>query len=680
MEAGADFTTALHRKLTETVQNALDAIRSANHPVVTIPNAHIGIIVKKIKGTNDLLIGISDPVGIPLNGIVALSVPFLSSKKPSAYVSGEIGSGFFSTYREAIGVFISTTVNGETTEILDTPILDADGKRIIDIQRCARVIKTGAPNGTTMFIQSRHSDDTFLAAAIDAITFVRDTIGLVSEAGLITLNKEPISIPLTLVFENQFFEFHMSTRSFGSYIMTKGVPFAPLYKYLTAMGFFKKFEWILNRFRMGVRLNVKSGVFTPVQTRTKIGLSDENTNIMILSILKAMPYVILFQLENKLISDKEIDTYVQYYSSTSDAKDVLPGSYGTNGWVANLNKLTSNLNMGEPERDRVIEELSQVASPFMAAALSERKIIPDPSRVVQTPSTSSASALLTSYGLGALTINPSWFPGISISQSLHPDAPNMNNLLHEGAKGWPDIGKIQRILTDKIYVDMGWPINKYPGSTIYNLAYQWLITKKQRPRKGPQKIGPDGKPIKDDDPQTTVKSPIHLPFCQIWVNTYCRVAQKVIANYPKNLPVVVFDLTILGGTLGSMNGLGLLTLFYSYMESPSMKGLELDDIIAVFSKKSDPAADVLNLDVSNSVWRQFFMPKGTIAHELEHFRMGNNHAHGDHDAVTMNLPYGGNKKRVFLIQHHDLMMSLVQAGFYEEVRKAWVQYTVTGKI
>lgn len=669
-------------KLTETVQNALDAIRTANYPNVTIPNAQIGILVKKVKGTNDLLLGISDPVGIPLNGLVALSVPFLSGKKPSDIVTGEIGSGFFNVYREAIGVFIVTTVDGETTEILDTPILDPNNQRIIDIQRCARVIRTGAPNGTIIFIQARYTDETFIPAAIEAVTFARDTIGLISEAKLVTLNKEPISIDLVKIYENQYFEFHMSTRAFSSYIMTKGVPFAPLYKYFTAMGFFKNFDWLLDKFRLGVRLNVKAGVFTPVQTRTRIGLSDENTNILIISMLKALPFTILFRMENKLIDEKEYDDFIQYFSSKVDAEQVLPGSDGTSSWANNMQKLTSNLFINEARRNDIMLELSRVAYPLMSAPLSENKISVHPSRAA-APSKKVVDILTTGlFGINLATADT--IAASVVGSSEHDNVGNLDNLLQEGAKVWPDIGKINRLVAAKVK-EMGYSIEFFPGRTIHALTYRWLLNK-EKTKQRPQKIGPDGKPVKKEDdepPKTTVKSPVHLPFCQVWVDAYCRVAQRIIPNFPKQLPVVVFDLTVLSNNLGSYNkGLDVLTLAYNYLETPAAGRWKyhLDEIIAVFSGASDPAAQVLQLDVTNSVWREYFMPKGTIAHELEHFRSGGEHAKGAHDAVNMNLPYGGKKKRVFLIQHHDLMMSLVQAGLYEEVRKAWITYKATGKI
>lgn len=674
---------AIPGKLTETVQNALDAIRSANHPTVTIPNASIGILVKKIKGTNDMLLGINDPVGIPLGGIVALSIPFLSGKKASEIVTGEIGTGFFNVYRDAIGVFITTTVNGETTEILDTPIMDGERKRIIDIQRCARVIKTGLPNGTSIFIQSRHDDETFIPAAIEAITFTRDVVGLISEASMITLNKEPVSTELTKVYENDFFEFHMSMRGFSSYIMTKGVPFAPLYKYFTALGFFKDFDWLLDKFRTGVRLNVKAGVFTPVQTRTRIGLSDENTNILITSILQAFPFIILFQIEKKLITDDQVDKYFQYYSSLADANQMLPGPSDTNTWAINLTKLTSNRSIDETSRNEIMKELSRVAYPFMAAGLSHHKIIPDPSRN-QTKAQNMIGTLASNLPGANLDNLSAMIQGAILTGATQfDDYPNLNNLLREGARGWPDIRKIQTILNAK-FQEMRLSSQTFPGSIIWNLTYRWLMAKKKSERQKKTTVGADGsvKEEEEEQPKTTIKSPLHLPFCQVWINTYSRVAQKVIKNYPTKLPLVVFDLTINSNITGSYNpGLNVLTLTYNLMEGTIAAGkYKLDDIINVFSGTTDPSAAVLQLDINNSVWRSYFMPKGTIAHEMEHFRSGKSHDQGVHDAITMSLPYGGTKKRIFRNQHYDLMMSLVQAGLYDEVRKAWLQYKATGNV
>jgi hypothetical protein len=166
-----DTKTWIRRLLTELVQNSMDAVRQATAKGENLSSPTINVTINRLRGKPELLIGVSDPVGIPPAGIVALSIPFLSGKQASDIVTGEIGSGFFNVYREALRVLITTTRDGLTTDMLDTPIIDPVTQQIVDVDRCATVKKTNLPNGTQILIQSRHTEFGVNDAAIEAISF-----------------------------------------------------------------------------------------------------------------------------------------------------------------------------------------------------------------------------------------------------------------------------------------------------------------------------------------------------------------------------------------------------------------------------------------------------------------------------------------------------------------------------
>jgi hypothetical protein len=636
VEAGSS-KNALAAKLTELTQNSIDAVRQAIASGTNFSSTTIDVTVKRLRGRPELLIGVSDPVGIPPAGIVALSIPFLSGKQASDIVTGEIGSGFFNVYREALRVLITTTRDGLTTEMLDTPITDPVTKQIVDVDRCATVKQTNLPNGTQILIQSRHSEVGVTDAAIEAISFTKEALGLIGGNNtltnpIITLNGTAVNIPLTVVYETEFFEFRCSSVNFDSYILTKGVPFAELTKYLTALGFFTNFTWILDQLKASVSLNVKSGVFTPVQTRTKIGLTRHNANLLIRAIIEATFYVILFKIEHKLIDSNEIDQYLQYYSSTAIINQVLPAASGAVSWSNNIQRLIPTIR--EDSRNTLLQNLSQIAMPFMTMDISRGK----------------------GY--------------------------NLTSLILTSAKLFPDIGKIQRYINGYIET-AGWSPETFPGQTIFNIIYRWLVSKKPVPVEmvrvavPPTVIGPQG----TNKPKTTliaapryIKDLInvnHQYFIEIWIETYCRLAQKVIPGWPSGGPAVDIELrrdSPFDGQYSFNNN--TITIFYEYMIYPKPKddGLDyLSRIIEIFRTAPEINNAVLTLETNNPTWRRFFMPKGVIAHELEHYRSKDNHQQSVHGNVRMNLPYGGLKDRVFLLQHHDVMLSL--EGFYAEVAR-----------
>ena len=264
--------TAINAVVTETVQNSLDAIRSSS-----ISNESIKIYLKQTG--NDVVFTIEDYVGINDKGIVATMIPFLSSKTPSEIVTGEMGSGFFNIYRDSSIVHIKTIKDGKMTTIYDTPIIQKD--RVVDIDRLVSIEQTQESNKTTIQALYKFSDTDKMNDTIsNFLNMVRNTIGFIKTSN-IQLNGEDISIPTISLLETEYFELRVKDKQsldLQSYIFTKDVPFTPLVSYFIDKKLVQDF--IIHSLGRNCILNIKHGVFTPVQTRGSLNISPENLRLL----------------------------------------------------------------------------------------------------------------------------------------------------------------------------------------------------------------------------------------------------------------------------------------------------------------------------------------------------------------------------------------------------------------
>lgn len=277
--------------VTETIQNSLDAIRTflPENPTIDIKISASG---------NDLIFAITDYVGMNEQGIIATMIPFLSSKTPSEIVTGEMGSGFFNIYRESKKVLIETHTTTTKTLILDTPISHKD--RVIDIERQVSITNVQNKAGKTTISAWYEIEDSIKRTDMisNFLNIIRFTIGLIQGAN-IRLNDENIEIPVISLNSNDYFDFNiinLAENNINSYIFTKGVPFAPLKDYFDNKDVIPQF--LLSRLSSNTVLNIKHGIFTPVQTRGSLNISDENLvllkNFLIDSVYLKMLHILSF--------------------------------------------------------------------------------------------------------------------------------------------------------------------------------------------------------------------------------------------------------------------------------------------------------------------------------------------------------------------------------------------------
>jgi len=310
-------------QLTETVQNSFDAIRSAQiRPV----NPSIDIVVSRYgKNKDQLIIEISDPIGMTIDNVIALSIPFYSNKTISEIVTGEMGTGFFNVYRSDM-VIIDTVKYHKRILMVDRPIRDSKTNRVVDVEREIQIQHTDDNNGTTISIITNYGTDNILLLNTmgEAQRFVNNVISLIDLK--VNFNGKIVSKQLRKLYDNPTLTLYYIVGSthdkpMSSYLMTNGIPFAPLLDYMQQMDV--RSDWIVDGLRYHVVINIKSGVYTPTQTRTKLGMSDKNMSILHAFLRRSFYYINLMETD-----EKKLNKLFPHYKSKGSIDQLIPGSGG----------------------------------------------------------------------------------------------------------------------------------------------------------------------------------------------------------------------------------------------------------------------------------------------------------------------------------------------------------------
>lgn len=333
--------------MTELVQNSIDAIREFN-PV----NKTIEINLNKSSDEKSLILTIRDYIGMSSTAFVYVGIPFLSTKTPSELVTGEMGSGFFNSYRESSSVVINSMRENVKRISYDVPVRN-NADRVVDISKTISITKDDtlspkmkiveppktreyysslnvgqlkmilkdrglivsgrkedlisrllkddkggedAPKVKKGFVRASKVDETQGYTDIIVTIPVKakfDYVDIVSRAeytaksvlalsilpgGNITFNGKKIDIPKITAGKVGYFELYYTdpdrSSIHESYMLTKGIPFAPL------APFFRDIlaQRVLDIIDRNFIINITHGGYTPVQTRTRITLAPEVTN------------------------------------------------------------------------------------------------------------------------------------------------------------------------------------------------------------------------------------------------------------------------------------------------------------------------------------------------------------------------------------------------------------------
>jgi hypothetical protein len=307
-------------QLTETLQNSRDAM-------IQFGSAEQHIDVRIYARGNQLVLSVKDFVGIDVAGIIALSIPFYSNKSVSEVLAGEMGTGFFNLYRSD-SVFIKTSRRGHVFRIYDVPLKDATTHRVLDVHRFMHYkYSPDQPDGTTITVLTTyplmHELVLALSSAKDFTTQVMGLMRFPFENAYVTLNDTPITKNLALVKKTPSFEIYKladtTDTSFTSYVLTKGVPFQSLKQFIQLLkaDLVDMLDDLMGR---NYVLNILPGAYTPVQTRTKLGMSEKIKQSIILFLLECAYEIIL----NVPVTER--DKYFQFYNEKDgvDAEQVMP--------------------------------------------------------------------------------------------------------------------------------------------------------------------------------------------------------------------------------------------------------------------------------------------------------------------------------------------------------------------
>ena len=288
----------------ETCQNSLDAMKLEGIQGV------VNIKTKTVESQSIELI-ISDPVGIGSNGLLALSIPFLSTKTPSEIVTGEMGSGFFNLYRESDLVRISTVKNGISVLIEDIPIRRAG--RAVDVNRSMNIGVSDQHNGTTISVI--FTPQNFYQALAEISNIGQHVLSL---NGAINFNGKFYNIPREPLLTSDTFEAFTISDLEVSWILTKDVPFRGFTEYFNFTDILP--SYLNNKVVTGLLFNVKHGGYTPVQSRTKI-IIPENLKTELRNFLLDTVYLRVLQ-KYLPIDSWEQDKYIPNSTSSGSINQV----------------------------------------------------------------------------------------------------------------------------------------------------------------------------------------------------------------------------------------------------------------------------------------------------------------------------------------------------------------------
>ena len=311
-----DFIMAV---MTELTQNSIDAMNKLS------PEDNVDKSIRVSIGLNDnrsLILEFWDPVGIPDPGILSILIPFLSTKSAQELLNaGEMGSGFFNTYRQpwVKNVIIETDNLTRSIKILATPLVDpSDTNRVVDINYELRIGESSGNRGTKIsLIFNNLSQDMKTELISNTIFFTRDFIS--QQEIDVYMNGELIKWPKTLIYEEEGVTFHSAgLGTFVSILNTSGIPFNYLDSYLTNMQICPKIKDLVST---GIVVNLPKSLYKPVQSRNRLNIDKKNLKKIVAILYRGIYWcAVNYCLENNNYAIQLIPNYL----SKADPSQILP--------------------------------------------------------------------------------------------------------------------------------------------------------------------------------------------------------------------------------------------------------------------------------------------------------------------------------------------------------------------
>lgn len=289
--------------LIELYQNSRDAIINTDAPDKTI-KIYANIMEKENHSIFNICI--KDSVGMSLNNLISMFIPFYSSKKKDEKTTGEMGTGFFNVYRGVNCVNIKTAKYGKYYEITDTVQRDQiyediyitkDINKKIKRYNCDKTI-TGT-SITLSYVEPKDSiENIYRFSSLENTIYnilsnIPDDSIEISYNGSTNIVKKHENL-LNFTTNNISIYFVDGTIS---YIYTKGVPFSDLENFMNNMFPRDPLIGIINNiYKMNIIINLGENTYEPVQSRVKVIFNKKNRE----NFLNAIKSMITFYLLNNI--------------------------------------------------------------------------------------------------------------------------------------------------------------------------------------------------------------------------------------------------------------------------------------------------------------------------------------------------------------------------------------------
>ena len=272
--------------------------------------------------------------------LVEFGIPNFSQKN-SPYSIGKMGNGVFTIYQNAQKVIVQTRLLEDSSKVYLLTIIPVRNEQnlIIDLQckiaDISEITLAKLPNfvGTRLHVVMNPSDN--VNADLKQLKHVlKQTIASTNTKSaltpfiklyfrenhqLINLNFDPLN-PIKVLFQDSDSQLAIKTtpkEDMLSMVTTGGIPFIPLQKLVETFRLLPINFYDIVTF--GITLEIPTELFTPVQNRTEITLS-ENHQKKIQTLLANVCYLMLF---NKAFSLNQLDTCFYFYSSKGQSLEQI---------------------------------------------------------------------------------------------------------------------------------------------------------------------------------------------------------------------------------------------------------------------------------------------------------------------------------------------------------------------
>jgi hypothetical protein len=277
--------------LQELIQNAIDAIRS------TKANPFVDFEFAKSSQSGKLVMTIKDHVGMTIDTLLKLNIPFYSGKSSKdADTTGEMGTGFFNVFRETERVVVRTKRDSQVISWESTPMIE--DKRVVDILNKVwfeEELLVPASSFTTirLFLNSDLGADehlaVFEATMRDLLPVIDPSIvGFTVQDELLEcqphIARASIEPRMIRMFKRGFQRGSVCVTVGNypkSYVLSNGVPFTDLVHFCNMVGFDATCSQVLYS---NFVLDLPKQAYTVVQSREKIYLEESSRRDVILAL------------------------------------------------------------------------------------------------------------------------------------------------------------------------------------------------------------------------------------------------------------------------------------------------------------------------------------------------------------------------------------------------------------